>query len=199
MKLNYAGPKAMVSHTGVTFDQKKRDKYHYLQFAVHLIKALDHDYLEGRSYSFEPRNDLYPDEELRHTIAAYCPEADRKAKRRYEKKAAFLDSEIAAAEHHPLLNDEERTVLVNNLRLMRNYRLQRSINKSYYYSTIYALTAMIAHKRIRYIQAPFGHDCYHVFHSIEGAARHMKFSIAMRIEIFHDKDELMIKLHCAGR
>lgn len=199
MQLKYAGPKAMVSHTGVTFDQKKRDKYHYLQFAVHLIKALDHDYLEGRSYSFEPRSDLYPEAELHRTILHYSPDADAAAEERHARKAAYLDREIASAQSHCLLDSEACTVLTNNLRLMRDYRLQRSINKSYYYSTIYALTAMIAHKRIRYIQAPFGHDCYHVFHSIEGAARHMKLSIAMRIEIFHDKDALMIKLHCAGR
>lgn len=198
MQLKYAGPKALVSHTGVSFDAKKKDKYRYLQCAVHLLKALDHDYLEGQSYAFEPRGDLYSDEELHRTVLHYCPEADSEAKRHYERKAEALDREIAEAARHRLLNDEERMVLEKNLRLMRDYRLQRTVNKSLYYSAVHALAVMIVHKRIRFIRTPFGRNCYHVFHTVEGVARQLKLPLSARIDVYQDKETLMMQLDCLG-
>jgi len=199
MQLKHTGPKAMISHTGIAFDMEKKDKYRYLQCVVHLLKAIDHEYDEGRSYTFAPRDQLYSDNELQQGIRRFAPEAETEAERRYRAKVQTLDAEIAEAERHRLLGPEERTVFSNNLRLMRDYRLQRTVNKSFYYSALHALAVMIAHKKIRYILAPFGRHCFHVFHSIEGVARELRLPLSTRLEVFEEKGELMVRLECSGR
>ena len=50
MTIKYAGPKAIISHTGICFDTNKEDKYVYLDIALQLVEALDHDYLENKTY-----------------------------------------------------------------------------------------------------------------------------------------------------
>ena len=53
MILKYVGPKPIISHTGIEFDNNKEDKYAYLNIVIQLIRALDHEYIENRIYKYE--------------------------------------------------------------------------------------------------------------------------------------------------
>ena len=53
MTLKYVGPKPIISHTSIEFDENKEDKYVYLSVVAQLIQALDHDYIDDKSYVYE--------------------------------------------------------------------------------------------------------------------------------------------------
>jgi len=199
MKLAYTGPKPIISHTGIEFDLRKEDKYHYLAFAIQLLKALDHEYIEDRTYRFEPEMHRYSDDELLTILRRYAPEAEAEARQRADRLKRDIDAEIAEARQHALLNAAEREALVNNLKLMSDYRLQRSINKSLYYSAVDALASLIARGHIYYIKVPFRQEYFHVFHTVEGVLKKMKKTFDTQIEIYEENERLMVRLDVASR
>ena len=199
IKLHYVGPKPAVSHTGVTFDNKKDDKYRYLQFAVQLLKALDHDYAYGRPYAYEPDNRRYDDDEILDIIRHYRPDAENEAQEWARKKTEELDAEIAAARSATPLNELERETLVKNLRLMHAYRLQRTINKSLYYAAAAALADVIAKEHIQYIKAAFRIEHFHVLHTIEGMLRTLKKPFGTKMAIYEESGKLTVRLDITSR
>ncbi|MDQ7061959.1 MAG: hypothetical protein Q9M43_12925 [Sulfurimonas sp.] len=48
MRLKYVGPKPIISHTGIEFDNNKEDKFAYLNIVIQLLKALNHEYFEDK-------------------------------------------------------------------------------------------------------------------------------------------------------
>ncbi|WP_416768693.1 hypothetical protein ACM66T_01380 [Sulfurimonas sp. ST-25] len=199
MKLTYAGPKPLISHSGIVFDRKKEDKYRYIPFAVSLLLALDHDYTSSQNYTYTPDRKHYSDEELLRVIAAHCPTAQTEAARLRSEKAARLDEELRRLDgslSHPA---EARSVLRTNLLLMRDYRLQRTVNKSLYYSAAGALVTLVAAKRLRYIQTAFTPEYFHVFHTMEGIIRRRRLALAAQLDVYEKKGELMVRLALAGR
>ncbi|UFS62795.1 hypothetical protein LOH54_01395 [Sulfurimonas sp. HSL-3221] len=199
MKLTYAGPKPLISHSGIVFDRKKEDKYRYIPFIVSLLLALDHDYTSSQNYTYTPDRKHYSDEELLRIIAAHCQNAKTEAQRRLSDKAAELDEELRRVQSALSLSAEARAVLRTNLMLMRDYRLQRTVNKSFYYSAAAALVTLVAAKRLRYIQTPFTPEYFHVFHTMEGIIRRRRLALAAQLEVYEEKGELMVRLALAGR
>ncbi|WP_345972848.1 hypothetical protein [Sulfurimonas diazotrophicus] len=199
MKLTYAGPKPLISHSGIVFDRKKEDKYRYIPFTVSLLLALDHDYTSSQNYTYTPDRKHYSDEELLRIITAHCQNAKTEAQRRLNDKAAELDEELRRVQSALSLSAEARSVLRTNLMLMRDYRLQRTVNKSLYYSAAGALVTLVAAKRLQYIQTPFTPEYFHVFHTMEGIIRRRRLALAAQLEVYEEKGELMVRLALAGR
>ncbi len=56
MTLKYVGSKPIISFTGIELDKNKEDKFVYLGIVVELLKALDHSYIEDKSYIYEERS-----------------------------------------------------------------------------------------------------------------------------------------------
>lgn len=197
--LAYAGPKPLISHSGIVFDKKKADKYRYIPFAVQLLKSLDHDYRDGEVCAYEPQQHYGSDEEMITTLRGFYPDIDKEAEQWRTKKRAELDAEIDAARSRKTLDEIARAALVNNLRLMYDYRLQRTVNKSVYYSALAALVATIGEKHIRYLKTPFHWDYFHVFHSIEGMIRKLKKPIDAKVNVYNENGTLMMRLDLARR
>jgi hypothetical protein len=199
MKLTYAGPKPLISHSGIVFDRKKEDKYRYIPMTVSLLRALDHDYTSSQNYAYTPDRRHYSDEELLRIIASHCPTALTEAEEQQRKKAARLDDELRRAEGALQRSPEARSALRTNLMLMRDYRLQRTVNKSLYYSAAGALVTLAAAKRLRYIQTPFTPEYFHVFHTMEGIIRRRRLALSAQLDVYEEKGELMVRLALAGR
>ena len=73
MELKYVGPKPIISHTGIEFDNNKEDKYIYLNIVVQLLKALDHDYFEDKTYTYNADTSRLSNDELLQELKKYCP------------------------------------------------------------------------------------------------------------------------------
>lgn len=199
IQLKYAGPRTMISHSGVGFDRCKQDKYLYIPFTLHLLKAIDHEYAGESCHVYAPEGVWWNDTQMHEIIVHYCTDADARARKRLERKNGEIDRDIATAETHPFFSADARDAWVKNLRLMRTYTLQRTVNKSLYYSAVDALTTLLVHKRVYYLQAPFSVEHFHVFHSIEGAVRRLRFSLSTAISVYEKSGELLVRLELASR
>lgn len=198
-KLKYAGPKALISKSGVSLDRKKEDKYSYLPFAVTLLEALDHDYGEqGQTFSYESKHRHTDGDTLLEKVRDYCPDIDDTVRKWVAKKEAEIANDIERARRSQACSEIERETYIRNLKLMHDYRLQRTINKSVYYAVLDALAAMIIHKRIRFLKAPFSRIHHHVFHSIEGAIRRQKSPLRTLLSVYREKEALTVLLEFTG-
>jgi hypothetical protein len=194
MKLEYVGPKPIISHTGIEFDNNKEDKFIYLNIVVQLIKALDHKYFENRTYTYTADTQRLTCDELIRELKHICPDLNSMM----EKSNHSIEDEIAhnikRANESLTLTLEDKEVLTKNINMMHNYLVQRSINKSVYYCAVNALTEMVKKDHIDYIIAPMYQKFAHVFHSVQGVLRKEKFPIDSKIEIYQKDSQLFVKL-----
>ena len=199
MQLKYTGPKPIISPTGIVFDHEHEDKYRYIPFAVYLLKALEHDDPTESTYTYSPHERARTDDELLQVILHYCPTALQDAERRFRRKSDALNAEAAAAEHLRSLQPEARRAWLNNLKLMHGYRLQRTVNKSFYYSAVGAIASVIDRKQLLYIRTPFRWQYFHVFHSVEGVIRNNRKPVNTILIVYEEGGELIVRLDIASR
>jgi hypothetical protein len=194
MVLKYAGPKALISHTGITFDNNKEDKYVFLNIAAQLITALDHEYFEDKVYTYPADNAQMSDEDILALVKKHTPTLDETIEGWIEHTNKDVDHELERADENLNLNDTERDVLKNNIKIMRNYHIQRSINKSIYYSAIDILAELMRRDHIDHVVTPMFQKYTHVLHSMQGAMRKLKNPIDSKIEIYEDNNTLVARL-----
>ena len=53
MKIEYAGPRPIISQHGVQFKDGKEDKYVYLMISIQILQAIDKNYEGHKSYSYD--------------------------------------------------------------------------------------------------------------------------------------------------
>ncbi|MGB3962711.1 MAG: hypothetical protein WBK95_10790 [Sulfurimonas sp.] len=194
MKLAYAGPKPIISHTGVAFDKNKEDKYSYLSALVKLLNALNHEYLENKTYICDTDvHDLSADEIYRE-LKKYCETLDEVIQSENHYIEAQIDHDLHRADENRVLNEAEKEVFHNNIALMHDYKIQRSINKSVYYCAIHALARIIERERIEHITVPMFMKYTHILHSVQGVLQTEKRPLDSDLIIFEEDDKLFTKL-----
>lgn len=192
--IRYVGPKPLILAGGVEFDHKKEDKYIYLSIAAELIRLLDHDYVEGQRYvSVTGRRPLDPETTF-SLIRSYDPELETEISKRVKHTEADIAEEIERAHSNRLLNEEARSILLKNIEMMRDYRIQRTINKTVYYSGVESLVRIIRKGHIDYITAPMFPIFVHIFHSVEGVLAKQRPPIDSEIDIYEDSGHLNVRL-----
>ncbi|MFA5214716.1 hypothetical protein [Sulfuricurvum sp.] len=194
MTLEYAGPKPLISAHGIEFDHNKEDKFVYLSIAAELIQALDHEYIEDKSYTCLTGDKPITPEIIFALIRRYDPQLDREIEERQTLVEAEIASQIKHAHENRLLCEEERQVLINNIELLRAYRIQRSINKTVYYSAIETLARIIHKGHIEHITAPMYPKFFHVFHSVQGALTKLHPPVDSTIDIYTEDKHLSVQL-----
>jgi len=199
MTLKFVGPKAIISHTGITFDTNKEDKYVYLNIVIQLLKALDHEYIPDKKYLYNPGNTRLSDKELWDQLSHYCPDIQTRCDESEKNANCYVDEHIEHAKEHHLLEAEEKEVLIKNYNLMRKYIVQRAINKSLYYCSINALAEVMKQDHLDYVVAPMFQKFAHVFHSVEGVLKKGRFPIDTNIEIYEEEGHLFVKLDLINR
>ncbi|MFZ2891425.1 hypothetical protein [Sulfuricurvum sp.] len=195
MSLCYAGPKPLISSHGIEFDHNKEDKFVYLSFVAELIHALDHEYIDGERYiTITEKKPLDPDT-IFSLINTYDSALDQKISDRIKKVEEEIATQIEHAHSNRLLCDEEHQVLVKNIEFLHQYRIQRAINKTVYYSGIKSLAHIIQKGHIDYIIAPMFPIFVHVFHSIQGALTKLSPPINSEIDIYEENEHLKVQLN----
>lgn len=194
MELKYVGPKPIISHTGIEFDNNKEDKYVYLNIVIQLLKALDHDYFEDETYSYEADTHRLNDNELIKELSVYCPNIQELMEKENHDVEDEIFHNLQRAHENNILNDEEKEVLENNIRIMRDYLVQRSINKSIYYCAVEALAELLKKDHISYIIVPMFQKFAHVLHSVQGVLLRQKFPIDTKLDMYLENGKLLAKL-----
>ncbi|MEA2098565.1 MAG: hypothetical protein U9P72_00375 [Campylobacterota bacterium] len=199
MELKYVGPKPIISHTGIEFDNNKEDKYVYLNIAVQLLKALSHDYFEDKTYFYHADTGRLNNNELMRELKAYCPDINSLIEKENHKVEDEISHNIQRANENTILNSENKEILENNINLMHDYLVQRSINKSVYYCAINALSELVQKDNINYIVVPMFQKFDHVLRSVQGSLLKQKFPIDTKLEVYQEDGILLAKLQVINK
>jgi hypothetical protein len=194
VKLKYAGPKPIISHTGIEFDKNKEDKYVYLNIVVELLKALSHEYVENRTYIYKAETCVPSDDELYNELKKYCPNICSLMDKESHNIEDEIEHQIQRAHENRILSNDDKEVLEKNIEIMHDYLIQRSVNKSVYYCGINALAELLKKDHIDYIVAPMTEPFLHVFHSLQGSLEHQKVPMNSAIDIYKEDGVTLVKL-----
>ncbi len=194
MELKYVGPKPIISHTGIEFDNNKDDKYSYLNIVVQLLKALDHDYFEDKTYTYQADTARLSNDEMLSELKKYCPQINSLMEKRNHDIEEEIQHQIQRANENNVLGQEDKTTLKNNIEMMHDYLVQRSINKSVYYCVIDALADLLTKDHIDYIIAPMFQKFAHVLHSVQGVLQKRRFPIDTKLDIYQKDGKLLVRL-----
>ncbi len=196
MSLKYVGPKVRISKSGIEFDRNKEDKYVYLHDALQLLKAIDHEYVEDKIYTYTADPQQQSDDQLFALAKQFCPNIDKEVDEARQKAEAYVDELVARAKTNTLIHRDDRLILINNLNIMRHYLIQRAINKSIYYCMIRILVTKLRHSRVQYIAIePIYRKFIHVLHTVQGVLINQRAPVISDIDIFEERGKLLIKLN----
>lgn len=198
IELKYVGPKAIFSVSGISFDNSKEDKFVYLSILVELIEALEHEYANDQRYVVETGNKPLNANILLELIRKRYSNLDEHVEYWVAKTTEEIDNDIKRAQSNLILNEGERDVLKKNLEILRPYRIQRSINKSIYYTAVKLLASIIKQSGIQYIITPMYPKFLHVLHSAQGALHAMHPSLDSTIDIYEEQGHLVVQLKIQG-
>ncbi len=194
MKLKYVGPKPIISHTGILFDNNKEDKFVYLNIIIQLLKSLNHEYIENRVYTYEANTSRLNNDELFEELKKFCPKIEDMIKDRDKEIHNKITHDIERAKDNDILTQEDKTVLINNIKIMKDYSIQRVINKTIYYCAVDELAELVKKDNLDYIIVPMFQKFAHVLHSVQGSLLKQKFPIDTKMDIYEEDGKLLAKL-----
>lgn len=194
MQLKYVGPKPIISHTGIEFDTNKEDKFIYINIALQLIHALDHKYIENRTYTYDMSNPILTYEEMMHELHKYCTKLELLLDKGEHNIEQEIQHNIDRAHANRVLCDEDKRVLENNISIMHDYILQREVNKQVYYCIIDILAGIIKRGHIDHVIIPMYPKFLHVLHSVQGSLRKQKSPIDTQLDVYKKDGQLFGKL-----
>lgn len=194
MELKYAGPKPIISHTGIEFDNNKEDKFVYLNIVVQLLKAIDHEYIKNKIYTYKVDTARLSNNEITQELEKYCPNLQQLIAKENHNIQDEIEHNIQRAHENLILSDADKITLENNINIMHDYLIQRSINKSVYYCAIEQLSQLLNKDQIDYIIVPMFQKFAHVLHSVQGSLKRQNLPIDSNLEIYQEDNKLLIKL-----
>lgn len=193
MKIKYVGPKPVISHTSISFDMNKEDKYVYLNIATQLIEALDQEYLEDKTYK-RVLDTTLSDREMISILEKRCPNFDGLVNKTNHSVEDEIEENLQRAHENTILSDEEKEVLEANIKLMHDYIIQRSVNKRVYYCAMGLLADIVQKDHIDLITLPMKQYYFHVLHTLQGTLVKEKVPIDTELKVFEKEHELFVSL-----
>jgi len=195
MKIEYAGPRPMISQHGIQFKDGKEDKYVYLMISIQILQAIDKNYEGHKSYSYDTTSKRFSDTEIQTILNSYETSLEEDVKKEEEYYALKIEDEIKQIDERTNLTIAEKQAWINNLEIMKKYRIQRAINKIYYMHSIEFIKQIILRENIKEIDTPFYEKYWHVLQTVQGAVEEGRYSkhTSLKIEKI-DEDNLIAKL-----
>jgi len=194
MKIEYAGPRPMISQHGIDFKDGKEDKYVYLMISIQILQAIDKNYEEHKSYSYDTKTKRFSNDEIHQILNSYSTTLEQDVEDAEKSYTQKIDEEIEHIKMRTNLKETEKNVWVNNLEIMRNYRIQRSINKIYYMQSIELIKEIIKREEIKEIDTPFYEKYWHVLQTIQGALEEGRRSVHTELKIERSNENMIAKL-----
>ncbi|BFU78664.1 hypothetical protein ALC152_18790 [Arcobacter sp. 15-2] len=194
MKIEYAGPRPMISQHGIDFKDGKEDKYVYLMISIQILQAIDKNYEEHKSYSYDTKTKRFSNDEIHQILNSYSTTLEQDVEDAEKSYTQKIDEEIEHIKMRTNLKESEKNAWVNNLEIMRNYRIQRSINKIYYMQSIELIKEIIKREEIKEIDTPFYEKYWHVLQTIQGALEEGRRSVHTELKIERSNENMIAKL-----
>ena len=183
MTIKYAGPRPTISHHGIEFKDGKEDKYVYLMIAIQILKAIDKDYEDNKSYSYDTTTKRVKDDVILETMHTYEPTLEEDVAKEEESYELKINEEIEHIKERDNLQDIEKRAWIKNLEIMKRYRIQRAVNKIYYMHCIEEIKEIIKREEIKEIDTPFYEKYWHVLETIRGSLESGRNSVGTDLKI----------------
>ena len=191
-KLHYVGPRVEISHRGISYKLAKEDKYVYLTSALEILKDIDNDYDKKTSYSHRFDHKGLEEDNLHTVLQQHEGDIEECITDECKKYKQKIDDKIAYIQSIPHLTNIDKEVWIKNIEIMKEYTMQRAMNKMYYFHCIDDIVHLIQHKKIKEITVPFNKNFFHVLNTIKGTLITGKPSLDAKVINQYDKDENMI-------
>ena len=194
-KVEYVGPRVEISNHGVTYRYAKEDKYIYLSAALEILKNIDNDYHKKPFYSHKCQNKSLKNLDVNEVLKNYEESIEECISEECKKYKQKILHEIEHIRQMPHLTEIDKEIWIKNIEVMKEYRIQRAINKMYYMHTIHDIVQLIQHKKIKEITVPFKKIFFHVLNTLKGALITGKPSLDAKVKEAYTKDnEIVLKL-----
>lgn len=168
MKLEYAGLKPIISEHGITFKDGKEDKYKYLKYAIDILTAINHDYEKKRKYTHNLNEERLSSHDIVDVLLKFHPTLERTMNTEIDSYLLHLDREEENVRNNLQLKELEKDAFINNLKIMREYKIQRAKNKIFYIHCIETIVEIIQKNKIKEIETPFSERFWHILQTIQG-------------------------------
>jgi hypothetical protein len=193
-KLKYVGPKPIISHHGISFDNNKVDKFDYLNIVLQLLNALDHDYREDKTYTYDTNTKRLDFKKLTEELYKFCPDLDDVIAKRDHLIEEYFQKELQDARENTVLSAIDKETLENNITIMHDYLVQRAINKSVYYYAVEQLANLVRKHHLEYVVVPMYEKFVHILHSLQGVLKKQKYPLDTKLDIYQEDGKLLAKL-----
>ena len=196
LKLKYMGPKLEISKDGIFFKDGKEDKYVYLKTAAEILLSIDKVYKENENYKvlIQNHNNL-SDEHIIQIIKEHETDLEKHIEDEELKYEKHIQNQIKDVQEKKLITDEEKKVWINNINIMKNYMIQREINKLYYIHLIKAIKKIIKKNDIHEIDINFSLEHWHVLSTISGNLAYGRNSVSTSIKTeVNENNEFYMKM-----
>lgn len=194
MKLEYTGPKEIISPHGIDFKSGKDDKYVYIYSAFQIHNAIHHEYHKNTAYTYNVEGKSVDNNELLNKILNFEPSMRESCINEITSFEKYLDNEIKDVKIHNEYTKIEKDVYKNNLIIMKKYRMQRETNKIIYNHLIQIIVDDIILHKLKELNTPFNERYWHILQTIQGElSNHKKRSIGSTLDTIH-KNAITISL-----
>jgi len=194
MKIEYSGPKPIISQHGISFKEGKDDKYIYLKHSLQILKAISHEYNKNQNYSYYIKTDELSQDEMIDIVLKFHPQMQTILNMEVNNYAQYLRKEEDEVKDSHVLNEDEKKIYLNNLQIMEKYKIQRMKNKIFYHHIIETIKEQIFEHKIKKLTAPFNEKFWHVFQTLQGEMSSCKNSVESEIKV-NDDEYLTITLY----
>lgn len=199
MQIKYVGPKPLISKTGISFDSHYDDRYTYLNITVQLLKALDQDSFEERTYQYAVDSDRLEESTIITELQVYCDDLENAVDTTVAAEQKVINDELKRAEENTAISEDEKSALIKNIKMMEQYRLQYATNEELYNCAIQRLADFVKRENIDYLIVPMFQRFAAVLHSVQDELVKQKFPIDTRMDIYEVDGKLMAKMEVKNR
>jgi hypothetical protein len=182
MELKYVGLKPVISEHGISFKDGKEDKYVYLSLAIDILIALDHNYVHNVKYSHTLNEQRLAPNEILEILLKSHPNLENTMDEEISAYTIHLDKKEEDINNQKHLTEIEKQTYIANLRIMRDYLIQRAKNKIFYLHCIDTIAQSIIHHKIKELDTPFNEKFWHILQTIEGKLSLHKVSSNLKVE-----------------
>jgi len=199
MQIKYVGPKPLISKTGISFDSEYDDRYTYLNIAIQLLNALNHDYFENRTYQYSVDAKRLNDNDIMSGLQEHCGKLEDVVSQAVDNENEIIEDELKRANDNTIITDIEKDALVKNIKMMTTYRLQYATNDALYKCAVKKLAGYVKQDHIDYVIVPMFQRFAAVLHSIQDELSSQKFPIDTTMSIYEEHGKLMAKMEVRNR
>ena len=157
-----------------------------------LIQALDHDYIDDKSYVYE--KNLFSHDECLYILNKYCKNLNTLLTQTNDSAQEDMEHDKERARNNDMLSDQDKEVLINNIDIMHDYVMQRAVNKNVYYCAVNILADIVQEDHIEHITTPYTEPFLHVLHSLQGTLVYKQAPIDTKLDVFEVDKQLLVKL-----